>query len=83
MYRCLESVQLTCLISYNNIGIVINFFLMKIKNHFTWQWIHFFITNDEMKIWRKNKGRLILQHKLFKKFFLMAALKKLIKSLFV
>ena len=32
----------------------------------------FFIINDESKIWRKNKGRLILQHninkyKLFKK----------------
>ena len=36
--------------------------------------LNLFIVNDEMKIWRKNQGRLILQHrinkyKLFKKFF--------------
>ena len=48
----------------------------------------FFIINDEMKIWRKNKRRLILQHyinkyKFFKKFCLMAVLKNLIKSLFI
>ena len=36
--------------------------------------VAFFIINDEIKIRRKNKGRLLLQHyinkyKLFKKFF--------------
>ena len=41
----------------------------------------FFIINDEMKIWRKNKGRLILQHyinkyKLFKLFFSMTMRKQ-------
>ena len=47
----------------------------------------FFIINDEMKIWRKNKGRLILQHYInkyklffffFKKNVLMTVLKILI-----
>ena len=52
----------------------------------------FFIINDEMKIWRKTKGRLILQHyinkymyKLFEKSFFqwLCKKKKKIISLFI